>query len=104
MLAHANVSVAGRRLGRLDADGDDHLAAARQVERIRQYLLEFFLFRNDVVRRQHGHDRARGTRADDRRTQGDRGAGVAPDRFGDDVFLREFRQLFAHLRRLRPRW
>ena len=53
-----------------------------------------------MIGRQHGHDAGGGARADQRRAEGDGGAGVAADRLGNDIFLGQLRQLFAHLGRL----
>src|SRR5437879_8652262 len=47
--AYANVTVTRSRLSWLDANGDDRLAAASQVEPIREDLLKFFLVADDVV-------------------------------------------------------
>ena len=61
-LADPNVPVARGRLGRLDANGDDGLAARRQIKRVRQHLLKLLLVGDDVVGRQHRHDAGGGTR------------------------------------------
>ena len=76
------------------------LPASGQIKRIRQHLLEFFLLGNDVVGRQNRHDGAGRALPDNGRAQRDGGAGVAPDRFGDDVLLGQFGQLLADFRRL----
>src|SRR5204863_9007967 len=47
--AHANITVAGSRFGRLDADGDNCLPAAGQIKGIAENLLEFFFLRDDVI-------------------------------------------------------
>src|SRR3989442_344913 len=77
------------------------LTARRDIERIRKHLLKFFLVRNDVVGGQHGHHTGRRARPDERRAERDRGAGIAADRFGDDIDLWQLRQLFPHLGGLR---
>src|SRR5215472_19197358 len=45
--AYADVAVACVRAGRLDANGDDGLAAAGQIEGIGKHLLELFFLGND---------------------------------------------------------
>ncbi len=57
-VADPDVAVTRRRLGWLDADGDNHLSAPGQIKRIRQHLLEFFLLGDDMIGRQHRHDRS----------------------------------------------
>ena len=91
-----NVAVACRWFGRLDADGDDDLSAAGQIEAVVQHLLELFCIGNDVIGRKDGHDAGGGTRPDEGGTQGDGSAGVATAGFGDNVFLWNFRQLLPH--------
>src|SRR6185436_19039154 len=45
-ITYPNIAVAGRWLSRLDTDGDNGLAAAGQIERVREHLLELFLLGN----------------------------------------------------------
>ena len=53
-----------------------------------------------MVGRQHGHHASRRAGADHGRAKRHGGAGVAPDRFSDDVLFRKFRELLADLGRL----
>jgi hypothetical protein len=99
-VAQANVAEAGGRFGGLDADGDNELPAPGQIKRVGQDLLEFLFLSNDMVGRQDGHDGAGGALPDDGRAQGDCGAGVAPDGFGDDILPGQFGQLPPDFRRL----
>ena len=98
--ANVNVAVAGSGLGGLDADGDNGLAAAGQIEGIGEDLLELFLLGDDVVGGKHGHHARGGTSANKRGAQGNGGAGVAAHRFSDNILLRQFGQLPANLGRL----
>src|SRR5207253_4741364 len=63
-------------------------------------LLEFFLLRNKVIGGQHRHNTSCRARAYYCRAECYRGTSVAADRFGDDVFFGELRQLLPNLRRL----
>ena len=49
-LVRTDVAVARRRFGRLDADGDNHLPAAREIKRIAEHLLEQYGFRHHCRR------------------------------------------------------
>jgi len=95
--ADMDVAVAGGGFGGLDADGDDGLSAAGEVEGIVQHLLKLFLVGDDVVGGEDGHHTGGGARPDQGGAQGDRGAGVASARFGDDVRLGQLGQLPADL-------
>ena len=86
-----NVSIAGLRAGGLDPYGDDHLPARGHFQGVRQYLAKTLLVVDDVVGREHRHDRSRGTRPDYRRAQRDRGAGVATHGFADNIFFGQLR-------------
>ena len=99
-LADANVTVT--RIGPrwLDADSDNGLPAAGEVEGVRQDLVELLLLGNNMIGWEHRHDTRGGTRTDQRGAQSNRRAGVAANRLGDDILLRQLRQLFAHLGRL----
>ena len=103
-LANLNVTVAGGRLRRLDADGHNRPAAAGQVKCVGQDLLEFLRVGNDVVGGQHRHDAGGGTRAHQRRAERDGGAGVAAHRLGDEVVFGNFREAACAPRRIAPRW
>ena len=86
-----NVSIAGLRTGGLNSDGDDHLPARGHFQGVRQYLAEALFVVDDMVGREHRHDRSRGTRPDYRRAQRDRGAGVATHGFADNIFFGQLR-------------
>ena len=99
-VADADVTITGGRLGGLDADGDNDLAAPGQIKGIGQHLLEFFLLGDDLVGGQDGHDGAGGALPGNGGAEGDGGAGVAADWLGDHVFPGELGQLAVDFRRL----
>ena len=99
-LANVNIPVAGGGLRWLDANGDDGLPTAGQVKCVRQNLLELLFVWDDVVGREHGHDAGGRTSSHQRGAKSHGRASVAANRLGNDIFLRQLRQLSAHLGRL----
>ena len=95
-----DVSVAGLRAGGLNSDGDDHLPSRCNVQGVGQHLTKTLLVVDDMVGRQHRHDRSRRTRPDHRRAQCDCGAGVATHGLANDIFFGQLRQLPPDFRRL----
>ena len=95
-----NVSVAGLRAGGLNSDGDDHLPSRCHVQGVGQHLTKTLFVVDDMVGREHRHDRSRRTRPDHRRAQCDCGAGVATHGLANDIFFGQLRQLPPDFRRL----
>src|SRR6266850_1703744 len=99
-LANLDVAIARGRFGGFDANGDDGLAAAGQIKSVGKDLLKFFLLGDDVVGGQNGHDACGRAGSDNSRAEGNGGAGVASDGFGDNVLFGQFGYLLAYLWRL----
>src|SRR5689334_11600137 len=95
--ADMNITVTRRGLGWLDTNGDDHLAAAGEVEGIRQHLLELLFFWDDVVGWEHRHYTRRRPRAYQCGTQCHGRAGVPTNGFCDHVCFWQFRELLPDL-------
>ena len=86
-LANLNVTVAGGRLGRFDADCHNGLFPTGQIKPVREDLLKFLFARNHMIRRQHRHHGRRGPCPHDCRSEGHSGTRIASDWFGDHVFF-----------------
>lgn len=95
--ADTDIAVAGGGFGGLDADGDDDLAAAGEVEGVGEDALELLLLGDDVVGGENGHDACGGAGADEGGAEGDGGAGIAADGFGHDIFPWQEGQLTSDL-------
>lgn len=95
-LVYLYVTVAGRRTGRLYADGHQCLVRGGELDRLFHDVPESRFIENEVVRRRDYHGGVRGGGLQPESGVGDAGCGVAAERFGQYLLRCDFRQLFEY--------